>query len=143
VDIYINIANKYFEFFKNEVMTEKWWTFQQHWSRRNGRHFSNVGVREMVESEKWCQKNIYVYNYTCTASGPKRVLTQFIFTLISFLLIRINSHCITFSSLPFKNECSVNYYPIIHQFYCNHSHDYVPPFIRLLATLESEKWWTF
>ena len=60
------------------------------------------------------------------------VLTQFIFTLISFLLIGINRHYITCSSLPFKNECSVNYYPIIHQFYCNQSHDYVPPFLRLL-----------
>ena len=31
----------------------------------------------------------------CTASGPKLVLTQFIFTLISILLIRINSHYVT------------------------------------------------
>ena len=23
----LNITNKYFEFFKNEVMQEKWWTF--------------------------------------------------------------------------------------------------------------------
>jgi hypothetical protein len=58
------------------------------------------------------------------------------------LLIRINSHYITFSSLPFKNECSINYYPIIHQFYCNHSHDYVPPFLRLLnINLLLDYWW--
>jgi hypothetical protein len=38
---------------------------------------------------------MYIYNYTCTASGPKHVLTQFLFTLISFLLIRINSRYIT------------------------------------------------
>ena len=67
----------------------------------------------------------------CTASGPKLVLTQFIFTLISILLIRINSHYVTFSSLPFKNECSVNDSAIIHHFYCNYRHDYVPPFLRL------------
>ena len=60
----------------------------------------------------------------CTASGPKLVLTQFIFTLISILLIRINSHYVTFSSLPFKNECSVNDSVIIHHFYCNYRHDY-------------------
>ena len=52
--------------------------------------------------------------------SPKHVLTPFLFTLISFLLIRIISHYITFSSLPFKNECSVNDYAIIHHFYCNH-----------------------
>ena len=62
--------------------------------------------------------------------SPKHVLTPFLFTLISFLLIRIISHYITFPSLLIKNECSVNDYAIIHHFYCNHRHDYVPPFPR-------------
>jgi hypothetical protein len=57
--------------------------------------------------------------------------------LISFLLIRIISHYITFSSLPFKNECSVNDYAIIHHFYCNYRHDYVPPFLRLQCSLSN------
>ena len=53
---------------------------------------------------KLCEYGWGVYNYTCTASGPKRVLTQFIFTLISFLLIRINSHYITLVHLFAKNS---------------------------------------
>jgi hypothetical protein len=52
--------------------------------------------------------------------GDRIYIKRDIFTLISFLLIRINSHYIAFPFLPLKNECSVNYYPIIHQFYCNH-----------------------
>jgi hypothetical protein len=59
---------------------------------------------------------VSVPNYVCCSSSMH--------TSLPILLIRINSHYVTFSSLPFKNECSVNDSVIIHHSYCNYRHDY-------------------
>jgi hypothetical protein len=127
------------------VESEKWWNI----GVGEMVEHSNVGVGEgTLESEKW-------WNIATLESEKWWNIAT-----ISFLLIRIISHYITFSSLPFKNEYSVNDYAIIHHFYCNYRHDYVPPFLRLQCsfsnfeemvehsnvgvgerTLESGKWW--